>query len=341
MPILKASEPLPERPVVIAIYGEPGSCKTTLGNTAEDVLVLDFDRGVSRSFYRRDSVIVNSWDDVIKEENDGSFKNYKTIVIDTAKAALDDFLMSYVVKKDFKLKNNKLGAYGAIGDEFKLFLNNRRNEGMDVIIIAHAKKDEDSKKSIPDVTGQSYQLILRVADQVGYVSFVNNDRTIQWTPTDITVGKNTANLPMMRVPDKADSNLKTFMAGVIAQVKKSIVEMSELQREAMVKSDEYQKQIEAVETAEDLNLILTGVLGLPKFLREPLITVIGGKAKEKKFSWDKPNQQFLDPPPPPKDDKQNGKAKTNVIKDKADLQQAIPGESLDPESQPQGELSFN
>ena len=132
MPVLKASDPLPERPVVIALYGEPGSCKTTLGNTASGVLVLDFDRGVSRSAFRQDTVIINSWHDVITEEKAGTFKGYQTVVIDTAKAALDDFLMGYVIERDFKLKTNKLRAYGEIGDEFKLFLNNRRNEGLDV-----------------------------------------------------------------------------------------------------------------------------------------------------------------------------------------------------------------
>jgi len=296
MPLLKATDPLPERPVVIAIYGEPGSCKTTLGNTANDVIVLDFDRGVSRSFYRRDTVVINSWDDVITEERAGTFKNYKTVVIDTAKAALDDFLMSFVTNRDYKLKVNKLKAYGEIGDEFKLFLNNRRNEGLDVIIIAHAKKDEDTKKAIPDVTGQSYQLILRVADQVGYVSFVNNDRTIQWTPTDLTVGKNTANLPMMKVPDKSDLELKTFMADVIDQVKKSLVEMSELQREALAKSEGYQDQIGKVKKVDELNDLITPVQGLPKYLREPLNNLIKKKATEMKWTWNKEQKVFVGPP---------------------------------------------
>jgi hypothetical protein len=267
MPLLKANEPLPQRPVVIAIYGEPGSCKTTLGNTSNQVVVLDFDRGVSRSLFRQDTVIVNSWDDVIAEEQAGTFKNYKTVVIDTAKAALDDFLMSYVVKRDFKLKTNKLKAYGEIGDEFKLFLNNRRTEGLDVVIIAHAKKDEDTKKSIPDVTGQSYQLILRVADQVGYVSFQNNHRNIQWSPTDLTIGKNTANLPMMQVPDKTDPALKHFMANVIEQVKGSIVAINEAQEEAMKKFESIQQSINDASSFEDLGLIITVLNEQPTYLK--------------------------------------------------------------------------
>lgn len=345
MPILKANEALPERPVVIGIYGEPGSCKTSLGNTANEVLVLDFDRGVSRSLFRKDTLIVNSWKDILAEEQAGTFKNYKTVVIDTAKAALDDFLMSFVVERDFKLRTNKLKAYGEIGDEFKLFLNNMRTQGLDVIIIAHAKKDEDTKKFIPDVTGQSYQLILRVADQVGYVSFVNNNRNIQWTPTDLTIGKNTANLPTMQIPDKSDPALKDFMAGVISETKKSIVEMSELQREALLKSEDFQKQIAAVKTVDDLNMIVPSVQELPKYLKDPTNQLIGAKAKEKGFTWDKAAQTFLAPAVEEKKEDKKTPVKKETVKaeDKVyseGLKEEIPGASITDKETANGQLNF-
>src|SRR4051812_47513144 len=112
MAIIKANEPLPEGPVVIGIYGEPGVSKTSIANTAESPLLCDFDRGSRRSIFRKDTLVLTSWDDIITEEKAGSFKGYKTIIIDTAKAALDDFLMTYVVKLDYKYAKNKLQAYG-------------------------------------------------------------------------------------------------------------------------------------------------------------------------------------------------------------------------------------
>ena len=367
MPVLKASDPLPERPVVIALYGEPGSCKTTLGNTASGVLVLDFDRGVSRSAFRQDTVIINSWHDVITEEKAGTFKGYQTVVIDTAKAALDDFLMGYVIERDFKLKTNKLRAYGEIGDEFKLFLNNRRNEGLDVIIIAHAKKDEDSKKAIPDVTGQSYQLILRVADQVGYVSFVNNERSIQWTPTDLTVGKNTANLPMMKVPDLSDVSLKTFMAEVIAEVKQSIVKMSDAQKEALEKSESFMQAVRDSQDFSDLELVLGAAAEQPQVIRLQILTHIKERGIEliskikkvedlnaalnlfltkplqvtqdvsnaikkiqegKGYKFDKDKKSFFDPAPPPPPEPEKPKRKRGD-----ELKDAIPGSSISDEAE--------
>jgi len=280
MPLLKANEPLPQRPVVVGYYGEPGVRKTSIANTAESPLLIDFDRGVARSIMRKDTIIVEDWDEVLKFEKEGFYSKFKTIIIDTAKAALDDFLMVWVVKNDFKLQKNKLQAYGAIGDEFKRFLNARRNEGADVIIIAHAKKDEDTKKMIPDVTGQSYNLILRVADQIGFVSSINNRATIAWNPTDTTVGKNTAGLPVMVIPDKEDPAIKNFMAGIIDRVKTSIVEKSEAEREALEKIAKYQEEIAKAESLDDLSMMLPAITEQPQVVAKQLLHVLSEHAIE-------------------------------------------------------------
>jgi hypothetical protein len=295
MPVIKAADPLPERAVVLGLYGEPGVSKTTLANTANLPILIDFDRGIARSLLRKDYLQVNDWSDVIAEEKAGTFKQYKTAIIDTAKAALDDFLMPWVVKNDFKLQKNKLQAYGAIGDEFKLFVNRLRNEGIDVIVIAHAKKDEDTKMHIPDITGQSYNLVMRICDQIGYVSIQNNKRTIEWNPTERNVGKNTAAMEASIVPDKTSEELRTFMAGILQQVRESIVQQSEAQREAMEKLQNYEKQIKAAKTAEALSDLITPVQGLPKTLAAALNTQIGAKAKAKGWTWVKEKKVFEDP----------------------------------------------
>jgi hypothetical protein len=303
MPIIKANEALPERSVVIGLYGEPGVSKTTLANTADTPLVIDFDRGIARSILRKDTLEVNSWGDILAEQQKGTFKGYKTIIIDTAKAALDDFLMPYVVQKDFKLQKNKLQAYGAIGDEFKLFLNTRRTEGADIIIIAHAKKDEDTKRHLPDITGQSYNLILRVCDQIGYVSMQNNQRTIQWDPTDITIGKNTAGLATSIIPQKTSAELRTFMASIISTVKTAIVSQSEAQKEALEKVEKYEKEIKKVKTPDDLTLLVGPVKELPKVIAQALAKKMQEKAVEKGWIWNKNTSAYEVPAPKTEDPK--------------------------------------
>jgi len=281
MPILKKEESLPKRPVVIVLYGEPGIGKTSLFNTSENPLLLDFDRGVDRSINRQDTLLVSKWEDVQAEEKAGTFANYSTIGIDTAKAALDDFLMSFVVRQDYAAAKNKLKAYGAIGDEFKLFVNNRRADNAELVIIAHAKdeKEGDVIKKIPDVTGQSYNLLLRIADQVGYMRTINNKRSIQWEPTDTTIGKNVARLPITEIPDETDSAFRTYMAQIIERVKDAIATMSEAQKEAMEKMAIFQESIASCEDPEELTDILALVSEMPPSYSAALRKLISERAK--------------------------------------------------------------
>lgn len=299
MPILKKEESLPERPVVIVLYGEPGIGKTSLFNTSDQPLLIDFDRGVDRSINRQDTLIVHKWEDVQLEENSGTFGIYKTIGIDTAKAALDDFLMSYVVKQDYSAAKNKLKAYGAIGDEFKLFVSNRRSENADLIIIAHAKdeKEGDLIKKIPDVTGQSYNLLLRIADQVGYMKTINNKRTIQWEPTDTTIGKNVARLPVTEIPNETDPGFRTYMAKIVANVKEAISQMSEAQREALEKVAKFQYEVSNCNEPEDLTALLAIINELPQTYSLALRKLVADRSKELGFVVNKTTKSYEKPQP--------------------------------------------
>ena len=299
MPILKKEESLPERPVVIVLYGEPGIGKTSLFNTANEPLLLDFDRGVDRSINRQDTLLVSKWEDVQAEEKAGTFANYATIGIDTAKAALDDFLMAYVVKQDYKNAKNKLAAYGAIGDEFKIFVSNRRGENADLVIIAHAKdeKEGDIIKKIPDVTGQSYNLLLRIADQVGYMKTVNNKRTIQFEPTDTTIGKNVARLPVVEIPDESSLDFKTFMADLITNVKLAIQTMSEAQKEALEKMERYQREVQDCTDPDELTNLIAVAKELPASYRAVVEKLIIDRSKSLGFVVNKENKCFENPAP--------------------------------------------
>lgn len=301
MPEIKANEALPERPSIIVIFGDAGIGKTSLSNTCVNPYTIDFDKGLSRASSRGDALLPDNWEEVLEHEKKGTFKKYATLCIDTAKACLDDYLMSYVVKADYKNQKNKQAAYGAIGDQFKLFVSNRRQDLADLFIIAHAKDKEDGDltKKIPDVTGQSYQLLLRIADQIGYYTTRNNKRVIQWDPTDFSVGKNVARLPVIEVPEDTDPRYKTFMADIFALVKASIVKESEAQRNATLASQAFQDRIGGCDTPDCLTDLLKEVNELQDHLKLPLQKVIAARAKILGYKPNKETMRYELPPATP------------------------------------------
>ena len=260
------------------IIGDQGLGKTSLGFTFETPLHIDFDRGVQRSTGRKDTLQPVDWAEILELEKAGEFKPFKTIVIDTPKAALDDFLIPYVISVDSRLGSQKFmqQRFGQIGEQFKRFINNCRNANKVVVFICHAKKDEDGKVSA-DVTGQSLSLIMRIADQVGYVTIKNQKRVMLFDPTEFMALKNTANLQEMVIPHKDDATWLTFGTDLANKVREKIWGMSEEQREAVVKSQQYQDLINSCADIAELNGLADNIAELPPYLNTPLLQVLGQK----------------------------------------------------------------
>lgn len=298
MAILRKDEAFPKRPVIIVLYGTPGVGKTSLANTANNPLLLDCDRGSDRAANRVDTIVAKSWDDVLKDE--GEMNSYSTISIDTAKAVLDDYLINHVVKNDYKLKSNKLRMYGEIGDEFKAFINRRRESNADIVIIAHAKeeKDGDVIKVSPDVTGQSKDLILRIADQVGFVTTINNKRVISFDPTDKAIGKNVARIPATEIPDETKPEFATFMASIIERVKESLQKQSEEQIATLKKNEEILYSISILEQPENADAILTEIFTLKKHQQAGLKAALNEKVTSLGFVYNKATKKFENVPTP-------------------------------------------
>lgn len=292
MAIIKSTDTFPKRPVVIVIYGTPGVGKTSLFNTSKNPILLDCDRGADRSINRQDTIMASNWQEVLKDESE--IKNYSTLGIDTAKAVLDDFLMNFVIEQDYKLKTNKLKAYGAIGDEFKLFINKRRGEDIDIVVIAHVKEDKDGDviKFSPDVTGQSKDLLLRIADQVGFVTMVNNKRSIMFEPTDRTVGKNVARIQALEVPDESNPEFLNFMDTIIMRVKDAIQQQSEAQRLVVEKIKELTNCIETLETPDCADAILEDINKQSKAQQSGLKTLLLKKCESIKITFNKDSKKF-------------------------------------------------
>lgn len=291
MPIIKKNDVTPERPVIIVLYGTPGTGKTSSATTAENPLLIDTDRGYDRAVQRCDTLTASKWEDISSEYD--TMKGYKTIIVDTAKACLDDYLVNFAIQNNYKLATNTLKRFGQIAEDFKSFVNKLRANGSDIIFICHDKEtaEGDIVKHSPDCTGQSKDLLLRIADQVGYISKVNGKRTIAFEPTDTFVGKNVARLPMMEIPESTDAKFFTYMADVISTVKSAIQNKSEEQRKANKLLAELREQLAAAMTDEDIIALIEAMKELPEVLQHPFFREMKANLASKGFKYE--NKKFV------------------------------------------------
>lgn len=214
-------------------------------------------------------------------------KNYKTVIVDTVRSVLEDFLVNYVCERNYKLRTNTLKRFGELADQFKEFVNQLRSYGVDIIFVAHDKEtaEGDIVKHSPDCIGQSKDLLLRISDEVGYITMVNSKRTILWEPTDTIVGKNVAGFPAMEVPEPTDPKYSTFMADVVKDVKLSLVNKSEAQRKANELITKLRGELAKVDDNESAAKLLADCKELPQIMKQPFFVEIKTNLESKGFTF--------------------------------------------------------
>lgn len=293
MPILKKNDVLPERPVIIVLYGTPGSGKTSVATTAENPLLIDTDRGADRACQRTDTIIAKCWKDIDSERE--AMKGYKTIVVDTAKSMLDDYLSQYAIENNYKLKTNALKRFGQMGEDFKEFVNFLRTNGSDIIFICHDKETQEGDviKHSPDCTGQSKDLLLRIADQVGYVFIQNGKRCISFAPLDNFVGKNVAGLDIVEIPAYGTTEFDKCMAEIISSVKHSIQGKGEAQQKAHQQLAEIREQLAAAMTDDDIVALMGATKELPKVMQNPFFAEMKKHLATKGYVFDAEQKKFI------------------------------------------------
>ena len=298
MKIIKSTEAIPVDHPVVMVFGQPGICKTSVGYSAADALLLDFDKGSHRAKNRRDTLVIDAWDDVIEMMTaSDALAPYKTLVPDTVGRCID-VMIAYLAKTEPKLVqagNPTLQGWGRLKAMFRSWIAGLRTLGKDVLLIAHDKEDKDGDIRIvrPDIAGGSYGEVMKVADFVGYLYMSGRDRVLDFNPTDRWVGKNPAAWQPFRIPpvEKADH----FMADLFEKGRDALGELSAASAAIQQQVETWRAQIAGFSMAQQFTDAIPVLNAITEpMVREPAKKILNDAAQAKGFAFDKKVKAFAE-----------------------------------------------
>ena len=292
--IIKKDEPIVINNVNILIYGEPGAGKTSLANTSLNCLTLDFDKGVHRSEFRKDVLVIENWEQFNDniQEFIKTLDDYDTVIFDTVDTLLD-YMGAWIIKREPKLAKIKLQFFGVLKDEFSRFVGILKTLGKDIVMIAHVKEKEEGDTRIkrPAITGGSYDRVLQSADFAGFVFVKDNKRMVDFNPTDYWIGKNSAKFKQMVIPDF--NKIPDFFAGLINDMKAAINQESQSQAETVQLINNISARIQEMETATELSSLFVECTNLRNGIKKQVWEKIQIRAKELDYEYDSANKAFV------------------------------------------------
>jgi len=295
--IIEATDAIEISQIRMLIFGQPGIGKSSLGNTAEEPLSLDFDKGAHRAQNRKRTVSIDAWEDVQELMRMEDFlRRHKTIVLDTVGRCLD--VMSVAIISE----NSKFGyagnlsqqGWGVLKGRFRTWMAQLATLGIDVVMLAHDKEDKsgDVKNIRPDIQGGSYGEVLKVADFVGYYCMAGKDRTLDFSPTEQYVGKNPAGWQPFKVPSIIKA--PKFLAALMVEGRQALGKLSEESAAIASKVAEWQAEIDGFATVEQINESLPKIKTLaPPILLEQVKFHLVNKAKALNLKADKKSGLFV------------------------------------------------
>ena len=291
--ITKSTEPIETKRITMCLYAVPGVGKTSTASTAEKPLLLDFDRGSHRVKNRGDVVQIEKWEDVLNITAE-DLAPYRTVVVDTAGRALDT-LTPKIIAADAKMGRGgalTLQGYGKLKSEFVSWLKMLHGFGLDVILISHSDEKQNGDDMIErlDMQGASKNEIYKSADVMGRIYLKNGKRMLNFSPADTMFGKNPANLPPIEIPDFGSE--PHFLAGVVAQIKAALNELSAAQVAAAALQAEWKTRIDGAASAEDFTALMEPARAADETVRDNVKRLLLKVAREKGFALAKDASKF-------------------------------------------------
>lgn len=256
MRIIRATDAIPVDHPVFLLFGQPGICKSSLGYSLKDPLLLDFDRGAHRAANRRDTLLIDDWKDVAElMDSADALDPYASLTVDTVGRCLDVITAHIASTDPRKAPGGNLSqqGWGVLKNTFRTWTSNLRAKGKDVLLIAHDKEDKDGDTRIvrPDIVGGSYSEVMKVADFVGYLYMNGRDRMLDFNPTDRWIGKNPAGWQPFKVPPVAKA--QDFMAELFDLGRAALGQISEASAQVAAQVETWRVKLDALTTPAELN----------------------------------------------------------------------------------------
>lgn len=287
----------------MAIYGDAGIGKSSIGFTAKNPITLDFDNGAYRSAFRKDIVRVENWADIATVGVE-DLAGYDTVVVDTVGRALD-LLTTSLIAKNAKLATSQgnltMSGYGALKASFISWLSRIRSMGKDVVLLAHGREDKKQDDTLyyrPDIVGGSASEIYKVADLIAYYH-AKDGRTLEFSPAEAWVGKDPAGFGQVKVPDF--TTRPVFLGDLIDTTKNALGAMSEEAREIASEIADAAAKIGDAGNPDDLNKIMAEFHEAKPTVKKQIWGIIRSKAGVLNAEFDKNAGIFVLKPDSPEE----------------------------------------
>jgi hypothetical protein len=296
MNIIKATEPITVAHPVFCIFGQPGICKTSLGYSAAEPLLLDFDNGAHRAANRQDTLQITAWPDVEELMRAGGVLDpYQTITVDTVGRCLDLIAADIAIASPKMAPNGNLSlqGFGALKSRFRNWITQLRALGKDVLLVAHDREDKDGDTRVvrPDIIGASYGEVMKVADFVGYLYMAGKDRVLDFNPTDRWIGKNPAGWQPFKVPPVAKAS--AFMAQRFTEGRAALGAISEASAKITSQVEQWREAIDGYSEPDEMTRAIPEINTLPPVAAPAVKQLLLERATALGFQFDKASKRFV------------------------------------------------
>ena len=181
--------------MIVVVYGNPNTGKTSLSFTTKAPVMLDFDGGVYRAGNKAGKPVlqVRDWSQI--ENLDASdLADYKTLIVDTVGTCLDILAMDIIKENPRHGRSGSLTlqGYGTLKARFKSWLALLKSFGLDVVLVAHQDEERRGDETVDRIvaTGGSKQEVYQQADLMGRLYIEGTQRILTFDPTMASFGKN-------------------------------------------------------------------------------------------------------------------------------------------------------